>query len=303
VSLGSGATFVARLSTDEATARQLSGLLGETFDLAETAVTSFEESDGRWVVEILFARRQDEATVRDLVGAVAGCQAAALTFATLEAKDWLAESIAGLKPVAAGRFVVHGRHDRARIAANRIGIEIEAAQAFGTGHHGTTRACLLALDRYAKSRRAVGILDVGTGSGVLAIAAARALRSRVLASDIDRLAVMAARDNAAHNRVGALVTVVHAGGVRARRLRERAPFDLVLANILLAPLKTFAAPLSALVGAGGQIVLSGLLPTHANAALAAYRMQGLALERRITLDGWVTLVMRKSRIAAMASSK
>jgi len=291
--LGCGATFVARLSADEATAKGLSDLLGETFDLAETAVTTYEDVDGRWVVEILFNRRPDEGAVRGLVATAAGSGAAALTFATLEARDWVAQSIAGLRPVAAGRFVVHGRHDRARVAANRIGIEIEAAQAFGTGHHGTTRACLLALDRIARSRRASRILDVGTGSGVLAIAAARAFRTHVTASDIDRRAVIAARQNAARNRVGMMVEVIHAGGLSAQRLRERAPYDLVFANILLAPLKTLAAPLSALVAPGGQIVLSGLLASHAHAALAVYRAQGLALERRVPLDGWVTLVMGK----------
>jgi ribosomal protein L11 methyltransferase len=206
----------------------------------------------------------------------------------------------------AGRFVIHGAHDRARVAPNRIGIEIEAALAFGTGHHGTTSGCLLALDALLRTRRPEPIpphargrdkkwrvLDIGTGTGILAIAAARALRTRVLASDNDIAAVRVARENARSNRVGALAEIFTAAGAQTRRLRERAPYDLVLANILLGPLKLMAAPAARLLAPGGRIVLSGLLPAHANAAIAAYRMQRLVVERRIVLDGWVTLVMRR----------
>ena len=187
---------------------------------------------------------------------------------------------------------MHGAHDRARIPFNRIGIEIEAALAFGTGHHGTTRGCLLALDWLCKSRGGGAmrrILDLGTGSGVLAIAAARALRQPVLATDIDGSAVRAARANAALNRAGGFVEVIRADGVTAPKLRERAPYDLVLANILLRPLQRLAAPLTRLTAPGARVVLSGLLASQANAAIAAYR--GLALERRIDLDGWTTLIL------------
>jgi ribosomal protein L11 methyltransferase len=201
-------------------------------------------------------------------------------------------SLAGLAPVEAGRFIIHGAHDRAHVPLNRIGIEIEAALAFGTGHHGTTRGCLLALDRIAKESRPRNILDVGTGSGVLAIAAARALRRPVLASDIDNTAVRAAGDNARRNRAGA-VTVIHAAGLGARLFRQRGPYDLVFANILLGPLQRLAASVATLTAPGARVVLSGLLPAHANAALAAYRAQNLVLERRIDLEGWTTLVLRR----------
>jgi ribosomal protein L11 methyltransferase len=293
-----GGTWVARLPADQATAMRLHDALSEMLDLTEDAVAAFEVERG-WVVEILFRQAPDEAAVRALVAAAAGAETArALSFAFVPDKNWVAASIAGLAPVEAGRFVVHGGHDRARVPANRTAIEIEAALAFGTGHHGTTRACLLALDAIVKSRRPSNILDVGCGSGVLAIAAARALRVPVLASDIDRRAVVVARGNARVNRAGGFVEVIHAAGVRAARIRVAAPFDLVFANILLGPLLTIAGPLVALLAPGARVVLSGMLAGHANAALAAYRAHGLLLQRRIDLDGWVTLVLVNQRRAA-----
>jgi ribosomal protein L11 methyltransferase len=235
--------------------------------------------------------------IRELVAAAAADAAMALRFERVAATDWVRDSLAGLPPVAAGRFIVHGAHDRAKIPQNRIGIEIEAALAFGTGHHGTTRGCLLALGDICKSHGRGGtprrILDVGTGSGVLAIAAARALRRPVLATDIDPSAVRAARGNAAFNRAGGLVEVLRADGVTGRELRERAPYDLIFANVLLKPLQRFAAPLTRLTASGAYVVLSGLLPSQANAVIAAYHR--LSLQRRIDLDGWTTLVLRRRR--------
>jgi ribosomal protein L11 methyltransferase len=144
------------------------------------------------------------------------------------------------------------------------------------------------------------VLDIGTGTGVLAIAAAKALRRPVLASDIDARAVAIARDNAHVNRVGALVRVMHAAGLRAAPLRARAPYGLIFANILLDPLKALATPMARLVTANGQIVLSGLLAAQAGAAIAGYRARGLALVRRITLEGWATLVLVRPARRRMA---
>jgi ribosomal protein L11 methyltransferase len=197
------------------------------------------------------------------------------------------------------------------VRANRIGIEIEAALAFGTGHHGTTRGCLLALDRLVKARRhkrhksvaptsprkpkrRTVVLDIGTGTGVLAIAAARALRRPVVASDIDARAVTIARANARINRVGAVVKVVHAAGVLTAPFRARAPYGLIFANILLDPLKALATPMARLVAPNGLLVLSGLLAAQAGAALASYRARGLALVRRVPLEGWATLILVRS---------
>jgi ribosomal protein L11 methyltransferase len=287
-------TTLARLTADQATARHIVDVLLESVDPDTTAVSASENTNG-WLVEIHFRDPPDEEAIRDLIGEIAGPDAAkAMSFSTVATTDWVKKSLEGLKPVEAGRFAVHGAHDRDKIAAHRIGIEIEAALAFGTGHHGTTRGCLLALDAIAKQKTPPRrVLDIGTGSGVLAIAAARRLRKKVLASDIDQQAVTAAQENARRNRAAPLIEIIRATGLSARAFREAAPFDLILANILLAPLTRMSAPAARLLAPGGQIVLSGLLPAHAAAALSAYRAQGLALERRIELDGWLTLVMRR----------
>jgi ribosomal protein L11 methyltransferase len=289
-------SHAARLQCDAPTARRVADALAEACE--EAAVAAFAGADGRWSVEAHFARAPDEGWLRDLVGAVAGAAAARdLVIETVAPRDWVAASLAGLKPVAAGRFLVHGAHDRTHVPAHRIGVEIEAALAFGTGHHGTTRGCLLALDGWLKRRgsRLVRVLDVGAGTGVLAIAAAKAMRARVMASDIDARAVAVARANARANAAATLVEVVHAAGLAARRLRERGPYDLVLANILLAPLKRLAAPIAQALAPDGCVILSGLLAAQAPAAIAAYRAQGLALAARIPLDEWVTLVLARRR--------
>jgi ribosomal protein L11 methyltransferase len=301
--LSPSSTAIALLETDEQSAHQVADLVSESLQTDEIAVALVDIGAGRWRVAMHFRAAPDEKIIRTLTAAAVGKAAAkTLRFERVEAKDWVRESLAGLAPVAAGRFIVHGAHDRARIPFNRVGIEIEAALAFGTGHHGTTRGCLLALDWLCKSRRRPRILDLGTGSGVLAIAAARALRRPVLATDIDGSAVRAARANAAVNRAGGFVEVIKADGVTGPKLRERAPYDLVFANILLRPLQRLAAPLTRLAAPGARVVLSGLLASQANAAIAAYR--GLALERRIDLDGWSTLILvRRQRPGASVAGR
>ena len=300
---GATATHIAALETDEQSAHRVADLVAESLPADETAVSLVDIGAGRWRVAMYFRAAPDEKIILALTAAAAGDAAAkALRFERVAATDWVRESLAGLAPVTAGRFIVHGAHDRARVPLNRIGIEIEAALAFGTGHHGTTRGCLLALDSLCKSLPRQRILDLGTGSGVLAIAAARARRQRVLATDIDGSAVRAARANAALNHAGSFVEVVKADGVTGAKLRERAPYDLVLANILLRPLQRLAAPLMQLTAPGARVVLSGLLASQANAAIAAYR--GLALERRIDLDGWTTLILvRRKRPGASVAGR
>jgi ribosomal protein L11 methyltransferase len=285
---------VARLACDEPTARRLAAYLGESLDAGDTACAAFQSDEGSWQVAIHFRSAPDEAGLRGLIKLAAGEAAAdALRIEPVAAADWVAQSLAGLKPVRAGRFIIHGAHDRAGLRANDIGIEIEAALAFGTGHHGTTRGCLLVLDNLAKGRRRGRVLDIGTGTGVLAIAAARLWRTRAVAGDIDPVAVRAARGNARLNRAGSMVTFAGAAGTRAQAVTAHAPYDLIFANILLGPLMRLAVSLCKLAAPGARIVLSGLLPGHANAVIAVYRAQGFTLERRILLEGWVTLVLRK----------
>ena len=295
------AAHVMRLVTEEEIARQIADLVVETFDPAETAAAAFElEANtrdwniGPWVVEVYFGEAPDEDNVRDLIARVCGHELAAqATFGRVAEQDWVKSALEGLTPVRAGRFLVHGSHDRGRTRNHEIALEIEAALAFGTGHHGTTRGCLLALDDLAKRRRFRNVLDLGTGSGVLAIAAAKAFHTRVIGTDIDRIAVIAAASNARLNRAGPMVTLAHATGTKAPAIGARAPYDLIFANILMAPLLRLAVALSDLAAPHGRVVLSGLLPAHANAILAIYRAQGLVLVRRFPLEGWMTLVLKR----------
>jgi ribosomal protein L11 methyltransferase len=289
-----GETLVARIATDRPTAQRLADLLAEELDPDNCAVSIFEQDSG-WVAEAVFRRPEDGPRIEDLIRQVVGPDAA-VSISSIAERDWVASSLAGLAPVMAGRFVIHGAHDRGAVKPNKIGIEIEAALAFGTGHHGTTRGCLLAFEALRKRAPMPcrwRILDIGTGTGVLAIAAARALHRPVVASDIDPVAVAVARDNARHNHAGALFEGFTAAGADAQRFRRGARYDLIFANILEAPLRRMSRPLSRLLAPGGRIVLSGLLPAHANGVISAYRSQGLVLDARLPLDGWVTLTMRR----------
>jgi ribosomal protein L11 methyltransferase len=311
------ATTVAQLAADEATARRVMDVVSESFDPLAAVAGASEDGPDRWTVAIHFRDPPNETAVRALIALAAGADAAnGVAFETTTPQDWVKASHEGLRPIEAGRFVVHTAHYRARVPKNRIAIEIEASLAFGTGHHGTTRGCLLALDRIvkeAKKRRLAShaslrprpraILDIGTGTGVLAIAAARALRQCAMASDIDPVAVKVARANVRLNGALALIEVARADGLAARSLRGR--YALVFANILLAPVQRLATPIARNLAPGGRVVLSGLLRNQAGAALAPYLARGLMLKARIPLEGWMTLVLErpKQAVAARRSSQ
>jgi ribosomal protein L11 methyltransferase len=282
---------------DEQTAKRVADLLTESFVEGEAAIAAFERpGDTCWDITVHFAEPPDQARVRELVGLAAGDDVARhIAFDTVAPKDWVAASLADLVPVSAGRFVVHGRHHRASLAPNKIGIEIEAALAFGTGHHGTTRGCLLLLDHVLKAYQPRRVLDVGTGTGVLAIAAATALRLGVLGSDIDPQSVQVARDNARLNGSGNWVTAIHATGFSAPQFAQIGPFDLVLANILANPLRQMATAMARHLAPSALVILSGLLPHQAQGVIAAYRARGLVLERQLRIEGWSSLLMRNGR--------
>src|ERR1700743_3013117 len=209
---------------DEHAARSVVDVLTEIFFEGEAAVAAFERPDLRWDVTGHFAPAPDQALVREIVANATSDEIAGhVAFDTVEAKDWVKASLQDLVPVPAGRFVVHGQHDRERVPANKLGIEIEAALAFGTGHHGPTRGCLPLLDHVLKARQPARVLDLGTGTGVLAIAAAKALHGPVLASDIDPSSVRVARENARLNETGALVTTICATGFSGPALAQGGP--------------------------------------------------------------------------------
>jgi len=278
----------------EHAAKSVVDALTEIFFEGQAAIAAFERPDGRWDVTVHFAEPPDQRLVRELVANAAGQDIAeGIVFDTVEAKDWVKASLEDLVPVPAGRFIVHGQHDRDRIAPNKIGIEIEAALAFGTGHHGTTRGCLLLLDHVLKAWRPRRVLDLGTGTGVLAIAAARALHEKVLASDIDPPSVQVARENARLNIAGQLVQAIRATGFSAPQFVAAAPFDLVLANILANPLRQLAAPMARHLAPSALVILSGLLTPQAPSVIAAYRARGLVPVRHLRIEGWSSLLLRK----------
>ena len=279
---------------DEKLAKRVVDLLTESFFQGQAAIAAFVQPNGLWDITVHFADPPDQASIRDLVGIAAGQDVAGtIAFDTVEAKDWVKASLEDLVPVPAGRFVVHGQHDRDRIAPNKLGIEIEAALAFGTGHHGTTRGCLLLLDHVLKAWRPRRVLDLGTGTGVLAIAAARALHENVLASDIDPVSVEVARENARLNVAGHLVQAITATGFSAPQFAQRGPFDLVLANILANPLRQLATPMARHLAPSALVILSGLLTAQVPGVIAAYRARGLVPLRHQRIEGWSSLLLRR----------
>jgi ribosomal protein L11 methyltransferase len=290
-------TYRLSLTAPQAVAAEASDLISETCVNAdgEPPAIAISEVPGStdWRLDAYFEQNPDLTAIEQALS-VQIASLPAINVEHLPPTDWVALVQQGLSPVNAGRFLVYGSHDR-HIALQRPGdIEIEAGQAFGTAHHATTRGCLLALDNLFKARRFHRILDLGTGSGLLAIACARVLRQRVRASDIDPVACRVAQENADLNEVGRMLQVVLADGLRHPKLRVGGPYDLLIANILAAPLKQMAPDIANSVSPGGYTILSGLLTEQSPSIEARFRAFGFVLHKRIDLNGWATLTLRRS---------
>ncbi len=238
-------------------------------------------------VEALYDSEPDEALLSRLVGG-------SVTVAPLPDRDWIRQSQIGLHPVRAGRFFLYGAHDSGGVPHGAIPIRIEAGLAFGTGHHETTALCLKALSLSARRGRPHSVLDLGCGSGVLAIAAAKLWRVRVTATDIDPIAVEVARENCRSNGVGPLVRAAVADGLDHPLIRAGASYELILANILASPLTRLAPALSAALARGGTAVLSGLLRSQEALVLSYYRAQGLVFRQALREGPWSALVLQRS---------
>lgn len=225
---------------------------------------------------------------------LAECGVGAPTFEELPDIDWVAHALEGLGMVQAGRFVLYGSHDSDKLPdqAEKIAIRIEANQAFGTGHHPTTAGCLTLLDRFAGAPPAA-VFDLGCGSAVLAIAAAKLWEVEVLASDIDEKSVEIANENILNNSVGDLVSAIAADGFDDPRIRVRAPFDFVFANILAGPLTEFAPAMAAHIARRGRVMLAGLMTHQEEGVRAAYEAAGFRLLNRLTHETWPVLLFVK----------
>jgi ribosomal protein L11 methyltransferase len=264
--------------------------IDSSVDLEGAAYSILEEDEaaGRWRIDA-FPRSDEEADA--FRRALAGFSGLVVKSEALADADWLAMALSGLPPVRAGRFFVFGMHDLGRTPVNTVNLRIEAGAAFGTGHHGTTVGCLVAYDRLLKARRFERVLDVGCGTGILAIAAARCGARAVVGTDIDAVSVRISRENALLNQARA--RFVRADGLDHRSVRAEAPYELVFANILARPLVSLAQPIKAALRPGGTAILSGLLRSQERFVRAAYLARGFRLERRLHRDAWATLVLTR----------
>jgi ribosomal protein L11 methyltransferase len=255
------------------------------------------DEDSRWTLEGFARAAPDRAaleTALALAAASVGVAAPAPEIERIPDTDWVLANLRDFPPIDAGRFYVHGSHFAGRPPAGRVALKIDAGAAFGSGEHATTRGCLLAIDALLRRKPIRHPLDLGCGSGILAMALAKATARKVLAADIDPTAVKVARRNAALNGVRARLAAVTSIGYRNPAIRRGRPYDLIVANILARPLVAMAADLKRHLAPGGYAVLSGLLVRQERQVLAAHRLQGLSLAARLRLNGWSTLVLTPS---------
>jgi ribosomal protein L11 methyltransferase len=251
-------------------------------------VSAFELGErGLWEVEAFFAHAPDEQDLLDRFGVP-------MRVIPIEDENWVARALEGLPPVRTQRFFIYGEHSASDVPANAIGLKIEASYAFGTGHHGTTRGCLLAYEQLSKRRAFRNALDLGCGTGVLGMAFARLAHRPVVATDIDPLAADKTKENASLNRAAPHMRTADGNGFRARHIAEGAPYDLIFANILAGPLVKLMPGIRSHLAPGGNTILSGLLDEQANAVTSAARAQNLRLVKRSAIEGWVTLILERT---------
>ena len=280
--------------TDRAQANATGNAMQDFLEPPPDALTIFEHGPERWRVEAYFDTAQGP---RDIAAELAGFIPEPLpAFTTEDVPDlnWVAISQAALPPVRAGRFTIHGSHDRDRVARGPNTILIDAGEAFGTAHHATTLGCLLAIDRLERSHAFGPVLDLGCGSGVLAIAVAKSLpHARIVAADMDAQSVKVAAENVRLNGVARQIKVTEASATTHPDIRSRAPFDLLIANILAGPLIQLAPSFSRAVAQRGTLVLSGILIPQAPEVIASYLTQGFTLQRHDRITGWSTLTFAR----------
>ncbi|MDX2307571.1 MAG: 50S ribosomal protein L11 methyltransferase [Hyphomicrobium sp.] len=286
---------VSIVSADRVTARAVAGALQDLIEPPPHALTLFEDAGRGWTVEAYFDETPDAGDLRRVLADMTGLAIPEVVVSEVPALNWVALSQAALPPVIAGRFTVHGSHDRARVARGPFSILVDAGEAFGTAHHATTFGCLQAIDRLTRCRPAVRrVLDLGCGSGVLAIAVARTLpHSAILATDMDPTSVDVARRNIEINGTSGRVAVRAAAGLADSEIRKRAPYDLLIANILAGPLMMLASAIRRAVRPGGTLLLSGILLPQAAAVVATYNAHGFVLMRHDRITGWSTLTFRR----------
>lgn len=262
-------------------------------DIAVTASAHENEETGEWVFEATCTSAPDIEAFNEIARETLGGQVSFAVETIDPTVNWVAKSLEGLQPVVAGGFYVHGSHEETPPPAGLTAIRIDAAQAFGTGHHETTTGCLEAIDRALKRKRFRSMLDVGTGTGVLAIALAKRTHLPVLASDIDPIAVRTTVENARDNGVGRYVIAIEATGLEHRQIATGAPYDLIVANILAGPLVALAPAMRKVAGIGATVILSGILVRQASRVISAYAHQGIVLRHKLTKKEWATLVLER----------
>ena len=265
----------------------------ERDDLALTASAHENEDTGEWFFEATCDSPPNVDAFIALAQATLG-EAVEFSVAPIDPEiNWVARSLEGLAPVEAGGFYVYGSHETGPIPDGLTAMRIDAAQAFGTGHHQTTTGCLEAIDTLLKTKRPTRMIDVGTGTGVLAIALAKRLSDKVLATDIDPIAVTTTIENAEQNGVGEYIDAIEATGLDHEEIVARGPYDLLVANILAGPLTELAPGMAAIAQPGATVILSGILNTQADWVIGAYVDAGLTLVDHLKRKEWTTLVLEK----------